>query len=137
MVIGIRDKQPESICTATNIFLVVNMIWFSYTDKLYIKRMKSMRNWLKSSPPAFFLNKRKTKMTWHFVISAVWASTVFGPRLWPLSVRRHSLAAISDIRNTNTYMTLLFANFWKSWIFSMGITTNTGQVCCFQTFGLE
>jgi hypothetical protein len=43
--------------------------------------------------------------------SVVWASTVFGPRLWPLSVRCHSLAAISDIRNTNTYMTLLFANF--------------------------
>jgi hypothetical protein len=25
--------------------------------------------------------------------SVVWAGTVFGPRLWPLSARRHSLAA--------------------------------------------
>ena len=27
------------LCTATNIFLVVSMTWFSYTDKLYIKMM--------------------------------------------------------------------------------------------------
>ena len=32
------------------------------------------------------------KMTRHFVISAVWAGTVFGPHLWQLSARRHSLA---------------------------------------------
>ena len=29
----------------------------------------------------------------HFVISAVWAGTVFGPRLWQLSARRRLLAA--------------------------------------------
>ena len=32
--------RPQSLCTATNIFLVVSMIWFSYTNKLYIKMME-------------------------------------------------------------------------------------------------
>ena len=41
------------------------------------------------------------KMTWHFAISAVLASTVFGPRLWPLSARRHSLAACVDLIQEN------------------------------------
>ena len=47
------------------------------------------RNWLISSPPAISIqNLKKTmKMTQHFVISAFWAGTVFGPRLWQLSAR--------------------------------------------------
>ena len=39
-VIEIRDKRYKSLCTGTNIFLVVSMIWLSYTDKLYIKMMR-------------------------------------------------------------------------------------------------
>ena len=43
-VIEIRDKRPTvaMYCHTwhpTNIFLVVSMIWFSYTEKLYIKMM--------------------------------------------------------------------------------------------------
>ena len=38
-VIELTDKWPQLRCTATNIFLVVSMIWFSYTDKLYLKIM--------------------------------------------------------------------------------------------------
>ena len=38
-IIEIRDKQYKLLCTATNILLVISMIWFSYTDKLYIKMM--------------------------------------------------------------------------------------------------
>ena len=39
---------------------------------------------MKPSPPAFSISnlKKTMKMTWHFVISAVWAGTVFSPRLW-------------------------------------------------------
>ena len=36
-VIEKRDKRYKSLCTATNMFLVVSMIWFSYKDKLCIK----------------------------------------------------------------------------------------------------
>ena len=34
-----RSVWHYLVCTATNIFLVISMIWFSYTDKLYIKMM--------------------------------------------------------------------------------------------------
>ena len=51
------------------------------------------RNSLIPSPPAIYIYLKKTmKMTWYFVISAVWAGAVFGPRLWQLSARRRSLA---------------------------------------------
>ena len=55
----------------------------------------SITNWLKSSPQVLLIQnlKKTTKITWHFVIPAVWTSTVFGPRLWLLSACRHSLAA--------------------------------------------
>ena len=36
----VGDKWPQSLCTATNTFLVVSMILFSYKDKLYIKLLK-------------------------------------------------------------------------------------------------
>ena len=41
----------------------------------------------------FYSNLKKTmKMTWHFVISAVWVGSVFGPCLWQLSACRRLLA---------------------------------------------
>ena len=70
------------------------------------------RNWLIPSPPAISIkNLKKTmKMTWHFVISAVWAGTAFGPRLWQLSVRQRSLTDIK-LLSYYPYMTWLICRF--------------------------
>ena len=53
---GTTDAPMASLCTATNI-LVVSMIGFSYTEKnMYQNNRICIRNWLKSSPPAFVYN---------------------------------------------------------------------------------
>ena len=68
-------------------------------DKLYIKMLGFSKeiDWYHHHQQFLF------KMTWHFVISAVWASTVFGPRLWQLcscwcslADLNHGSAMISD-----------------------------------------
>ena len=41
--------------------------------------------------------------------SAVWAGTVFGPRLWPLSARRHLLADFeAEMERVLTFISINF-----------------------------
>ena len=79
------------------------MIWLSYTDTLCTKMMGYPWeiNWnLHHQHFLFKIKKKTTKMTWHFVISAVWASTVFDPLLWQVCSCWHSLAEVNPPKFT-------------------------------------
>ena len=74
-------------------------------------------------------------MTWHFVISAVLAGTVFCPRLWQLSARRRSLAgpihdelisSFHEFRNYETTNLHFFreTNFVYLFLCTMNVNNN-------------
>ena len=61
------------------------MIWFSYTDKLYIGITFSPQNYHHHQQ---FLSKLR-KNNENDMTSIVWAVIAFGPRVWPLSANPH------------------------------------------------
>ena len=71
------------------------MIWFSYTDKLYIKMLGIVFSPQKYHHHQQFLFKFKEN-TENDMTFVVWGGTVFGPRLWQLSARRRLLSASSQ-----------------------------------------
>ena len=78
-----RHSKAMASC---QIFLVVSMIWFSYTDKLYINMLG-----ITFSPQNYhhhqqFLSKLRENNE-NGMTSAVWACYDFGPRVWQLSAR--------------------------------------------------
>ena len=87
-------------------FLVVSMIWFSYTDKSYINMLG-----ITFSPQNYhhhqqILSKLRENNE-NGMSSVVWAVIVFGPRVWPLSARRHYVLRGSDLLHTIQHSTLL------------------------------
>ena len=85
-VLEVRDKRPQSLCTATNIFCSVYDLIQLYWQIIYQNDQIFTKKWLKPSPPAFSISnlKKTMKMTLHFVISTERAGTVFSPCLWQL-----------------------------------------------------
>ena len=98
-------------------FLVVSMIWFSYTDKLYINMLG-----ITFSPQNYhhhqqFLSKLR-EINENVMTSAVWAVIVFGPRVWQLSARRwSSLFNILEINDQLWEYFILYIDLFF-WTFS-------------------
>ena len=101
----------------------------------------SMRSWLKSSPTALFIYnlKKTTKMTWNFVISAVWAGTVFCSRLWSLWPPKQLLTLPSLLQKilwpqsratSKGYFKELFERSWLLIKGNEGIETKESQTRC-------
>ena len=90
-VLGIRvaKRKPLEERASISVFLVVSLIWFRYIKMLgFSKEITTTSNLYLE----FF---KEMKMTWYFVISAVWAGIVYGPCLWQLSACRRLLTVLS------------------------------------------
>ena len=81
------EWRHSKAMVSCQIFLVVSMIWFSYTDKLYINMLG-----ITFSPQNYHhhqqISSKLRENNENDMTSAVWAVIVFGPRVWPLSARR-------------------------------------------------
>ena len=85
-VMKMQDKRP-TVAIYGHGFpsikrLVTFLVWIA-TQTNHTSNRIFKKKWLIPPPAISIQNLKKTmKMTWHFVISAVWASTVFVPHLW-------------------------------------------------------